>query len=363
MNNSPKHPGTDNSTSGDSIGPTEGNAEQIPVMSLSGFTRAAVGGALMGLANLVPGISGGTMLVATGIYTQFIDAISDVTRFKLTKNAVVLLGTVVIFAVVAIGAFSGVIAGLLETNRWAMYSLFIGLTWGGAPLLWRMIHESGDQSGCDQRTLDGPVTAGFVAGMVVMAGLAVMQMTGATNGGANANIIMLIIGGIAGASAMILPGVSGAYLLLLLGLYDTIINAIKDCISAAKDADVGAIMDQLGVVVPVGIGVVVGIAGVANILRFVLHRYERATLGVLLGLLVAAPAGLYPFREGVKPQIGDVIKGETLATQELVDNVKPKDWQQRTFTPNATHLGGSFGLILLGLGTTLAIDWVGRRKK
>ncbi|PHQ80386.1 MAG: hypothetical protein COB69_06075, partial [Phycisphaera sp.] len=100
-----------------------------------------------------------------------------------------------------------------------------------------------------------------------------------------------------------------------------------------------------------------------NILRFVLHRYERATLGVLLGLLVAAPAGLYPFREGVKPQIGDVIKGETLTTQVLVDDVKPKDWQQRTFTPGAGQIGGSFGLVLIGLGATLTIDWVGRRKR
>jgi len=358
MNNTPKHPGTDNSTSGDSIGPNGGDAEQVLGMGASGIARAAVGGVLMGLANLVPGISGGTMLVATGIYTQFIDAISDVTRLKLTKNSIMLLGTVAIFAVISIGALSGIIASLLETSRWAMYSLFIGLTWGGAPLLWRMIRESRDK----QRALDGPVTTGFFAGMVIMAGLAVMQMTGATGGGGNPGIAMLVLGGIAGASAMILPGVSGAYLLLLLGLYDTIINAIKDCMSAAKDGDIGAIMDQLGVVIPVGIGVVVGIAGVANILRFVLHRYERATLGVLLGLLVAAPAGLYPFREGVKPQIGDVIKGETLTTQELVEDVKPKDWQQRTFTPGAMHLGGSFGLILLGLGSTLAIDWVGRRK-
>jgi len=359
MNNTPKQPGTDTSTSGDSIGPTEDDTEQTPGMGISAIARAAVGGMLMGLANLVPGISGGTMLVATGIYTQFIDAISDVTRLKLTKNSIVLLGTVVLFAVIAIGAFSGIIAGLLETSRWAMYSLFIGLTWGGAPLLWRMIRESDSK----QKILDGPVTTGFIAGVVIMAGLAVMQMTGATGGGGNPGFVMLVVGGIAGASAMILPGVSGAYLLLLLGLYDTIINAIKDCMSAAKDGDLGAIFDQLGVVVPVGIGIVVGIAGVANILRFVLHRYERATLGVLLGLLVAAPAGLYPFREGVKPQIGDVIKGETLTTQVLVDDVKAKDWQQRTFTPGAGQIGGSFGLVLIGLGATLTIDWVGRRKR
>ena len=359
MNNTPNHSGTDSSTSGDSIGPNTPDAEQTAALGASGLVRAAVGGALMGLANLVPGISGGTMLVATGIYTQFIDAISDLTRLRFKKNSIILLVVVIIGAGIGIATLAGLIAAALESFRWGMYSLFIGLTWGGAPLLVRMIRESSS----DNKTVaDTPVSIGFVIGMIVMAGLAVMQMTGATGGGGNANFVMLVVGGIAGASAMILPGVSGAYLLLLLGLYDTIINAIKDCISAAKDVNIDAAIDQLGIVVPVGIGVVVGIAGVANILRFVLHRYERATLGVLLGLLIAAPAGLYPFREGVEPQVGEVIKGETIETPEQAAEVDPKDWPQRTFTPTAGQLGGSFGLIVLGLGITLGIDRVGRKK-
>ncbi|RNC81282.1 MAG: DUF368 domain-containing protein [Phycisphaera sp.] len=363
MNDTPQHPDAEHSAHSDSIGQPDPGAETwgdgFTVLTPSGILRAGLGGALMGLANLVPGISGGTMLVATGIYTNFIDAISDLTRLRLRKESIVLIGVVLVGAVIGVAALTGVIASALVGFRWGMYSLFIGLTWGGAPLLARMIRESSE----DKKTLaDKPVSAGFVIGMVVMAGLAIMQMTGATGGSGNANIVMLVIGGIAGASAMILPGVSGAYLLLLLGLYDTIINAIKDCINAAKDTNVDAIIDQLWIVIPVGVGVVLGIAGVANILRFVLHRYERATLGVLLGLLIAAPAGLYPFREGVEPQIGEIIKGETLKTPEQAAEVDPKDWPQRTFTPTAGQLGGSFGLIVLGLGITLGIDRVGRKK-
>lgn len=313
----------------------------------------------MGMANLVPGISGGTMLVAVGIYTRFIDAISGVTRLRLTKPTVLLLGTVVFFAGISIVAFSGLIAGLLVSHRWAMYSLFIGLTWGGAPLLWRMIKESKINTG---RVFDAPVTAGLFAGAAVMATMALLQSRGAEGGGGSAGPVYLFVGGVAGASAMILPGISGAYLLLLLGIYDTIINAIKDSVSALKAGDIGALADQLAVIVPVGLGVVVGIAAVANVLRFVLHRYERATLGVLLGLLVAAPAGLYPFREGIRPQVGDVIKGVAIATPEQAEAVKPKDWPQRTFTPTGMHLGGALGLVVLGLGTTLAIDRLGRKK-
>ncbi|MBZ0173477.1 MAG: DUF368 domain-containing protein, partial [Phycisphaerales bacterium] len=92
--------------------------------------RCAAGGVLMGLANLVPGISGGTMLVAAGIYTRFIDAISDVTRFRFRLPGVVLLGVVVVAALVAIGGLAGVISAGLAEFRWGMYSLFIGLTLG-----------------------------------------------------------------------------------------------------------------------------------------------------------------------------------------------------------------------------------------
>jgi putative membrane protein len=67
------------------------------------IVRLGVGGMLMGLANLVPGISGGTMLVATGVYTRFIDAISDVTRLRLKLPTLITLGVVALGALVAIG--------------------------------------------------------------------------------------------------------------------------------------------------------------------------------------------------------------------------------------------------------------------
>lgn len=327
-------------------------------MTPTGLVRGFFGGVLMGLANLVPGISGGTMLVATGIYTRFIDAISDVTRLRLRGPSIVLLGIVILGAAVGIGGFAGIIASALAEHRWAMYSLFIGLTWGGAPLLVRMIRKCS----ASNRATEPPAVMGFLAGVVVMAGLAILQMREGGGSSGSGGVVLLTLGGVAGASAMILPGVSGAYLLLLLGQYDTIINAIKDTISALKDMDVQGVTDQMAVVIPVGIGVVLGIVGVANILRFLLHRYERATLGVLLGLLVAAPAGLYPFREGVPPVIGDIYEGEALTTQAEVDEIEPKDWPQRTFTPTPVQIAGALGLVILGLGITLGIDRLGRER-
>ncbi|NEX16895.1 MAG: hypothetical protein C1943_09765 [Halochromatium sp.] len=327
------------------------NDEQPEPLTPALAFRAAIGGAMMGLANLVPGISGGTMLVAVGIYRRFIDAVSDVTRLRLSISNLALLAVVVLAALVAIGALSGLIAQALVDFRWAMFSLFIGLTLGGAPLLLRMT-----------RPFNRAAYAGVAAGALAMLTLALLQGSAADAGNAQTNWLMLGVAGMAGASAMILPGVSGAYLLLLLGQYEPIIHAIKDAVSAATQLDLAGVLAQLGVIVPVGIGVVLGVVVVANLLRFLLHRYEKATIGVLLGLLLAAPAGLYPFREGVPPQLGDVFEGQLVTEQNIVELAAPKnakDWSQRSFTPSLGQLGGSLALMLAGFFVTLGIARLG----
>jgi len=313
--------------------------------------RCLLGGVLMGLANLVPGISGGTMLVATGIYTRFIDAVSDATRLRLTRSMVLTLGSVVVGAVAAIAGLAGAIHWALAEHRWVMFALFIGLTLGGVPILWKMARPWGND-----------ILAGGVAGLIAMGALVALQESGA-GGSGGGGWFMLVLGGAAAASAMILPGVSGAFLLLLLGIYETIIGAIKDAVTAVKDLDAGALIDLLGIIVPVGIGVLVGVVGVANLLRWVLHRHERATLGFLLGLILAAPLGLYPFREGVPPEIGDTVKGEPVTAQNLEEmraDENAKDWDERAYAPSAPEVAGALALIGIGFGATLGIARLGQ---
>lgn len=323
------------------------NQTPVPVL------RCGIGGVLMGLANLVPGISGGTMLVACGIYTLFIDAVSDATRLRFNKRMLLTLGCVVLGAGVAIGGLASVIHFALVHHRWVMFSLFIGLTLGGVPIIWAMA-----------RPIRRDTWAGLIAGVVLMGGLVVAQEMGGSGGGLSGPV-GLVIGGAAAASAMILPGVSGAFLLLLLGMYEPIIGAIKDTVGALKDGDVSGVIDQMSVVIPVGIGVLLGVALVSNVLRWVLHHYERVTLGVLLGLIIAAPAGLYPFRVGVPPEIGDKIKGELVTAENLEEMRAPdnaKDWAQDAFTPSAVQVAGSLGLIAAGFAATMGIARLGKVK-
>lgn len=338
--------------------------------------RSVIGGIFMGLANLVPGISGGTMLLAVGIYPSFVNAIAEVTRLKPSKRSLLILGVVVLTAFISIGAFAGVMTYLVIEFRWAMYSLFIGLTLGGVPIVWRLIGKPA-----------ASVWTGFAAGFVGMAALGWLQMSGASGGGANDGFVFLVIAGIAGASAMILPGVSGAYLLLVMGVYLTITSSIKAFVSAAKDMDLEAMMPlATGVILPVGIGVVVGVVGVSNLIKWLLERYEKPTLGVLLGLLVGAVVGLYPFQQAVMPEAGDLIKGRPVDvlirgqappdiviedhivaifadTGDEVEIVDETDYPTAIFTPSVLQIGIALLLVAAGFAVTLGVAQLDRKKE
>ncbi len=136
------------------------------------------------------------------------------------------------------------------------------------------------------------------------------------------------------------------------------IDAFKE---ALKARDLAAAMDPaLGVMLPVAIGVVLGVVGVSNLLRWLLARYEKATLGVLLGLLMGAVVGLWPFQRGVEPVFGETIVTGQVVTAENVHEFDAEDYPTEFFPPSGGQVGGALGLILAGTLTTLAIARLGR---
>ncbi|MEO0324421.1 MAG: DUF368 domain-containing protein [Myxococcota bacterium] len=310
--------------------------------------RSAVGGALMGLANLVPGISGGTMLVASGIYPRFIDAIAELTRLRFRKRSMLVLGVVLFAVAVAIVGLAGPVRDLVVDHRWAMFSLFVGLTFGGVPVVWAMAKPATPET-----------WRGAAAGFLVMVAVAVFQYGSADGSGGEASFGLLFLAGLLGASAMILPGVSGGYLLLVLGVYEAILSGIAAAKDAVKAGDMAALMDPfLGVVLPVGLGVVVGVVAVSNLLKRLLETREKATLGVLLGFLVGAPVGLWPFREGVAPAIGSTFKGAVVTAESLAE-IPPHKYPTVFFTPSATQVAMALGLVALGFGLTALVAKLG----
>ena len=318
--------------------------ETMPLPLLG--VRGAIGGVLMGLANLVPGISGGTMLLAAGVYPAFIAGIADVTTLKLRLRSLLLLGTIVAAALLAILLLAGVMRSLVIEQRWIMYSIFIGLTLGGVPLVWRLAR---------------PATMGVWLGAgCSFAGMLLMQL-GLGGGGTSgeASNVFLFFSGLAGASAMILPGVSGGYLLLLLGQYEVILGAIDTLKQGLLGGpDFALVMDSMGVVIPVGGGVVIGVVGVSNGLRWLLRRFEKPTLGALLGLLFGAVVGLWPFSAPVPPQPGDLIEGQ-IVTSETAPQIDVEDWVLVRFDPSPGQAAGALALLALGVAATALVARVG----
>ena len=312
--------------------------------------RSLVGGVFMGLANLVPGISGGTMLLAVGVYPQFIGGVAEVSTFRFRPKVLLMLACVVAAAGLAIVGFAGMIGVLLDSYRWAMYCLFIGLTLGGVPILWKAL-----------RPLDGNVAGSAAVGILLMTLLALTDPEGLGGGGGPslAAYGILAVAGFAGGAAMILPGMSGAYLLLVLGQYRTIVDTVAMAGDAARAGDFAQVLQALHVVIPVGVGVVLGVVGVSNLVKMLLARYQRATLGLLLGLLLGAVIGLWPFTDPVTPQIGDVVRGTELSTVEMIADIDPKYYAREAVAPSVGQLGAGLAFVLAGFGISWGISRLG----
>ena len=312
--------------------------------------RSIVGGTLMGLANLVPGISGGTMLLAVGVYPQFIGGVAEVSTFRFRPKVLLMLACVAGAAAVAITGFVQLIATALDQHRWAMYSLFIGLTLGGVPLLWRAL-----------RPIDRTATISAIAAVVTMALLAAIdpeRLSSDAEPGVAA-YAMLVIAGCSGGAAMILPGVSGAYLLLILGQYRVIIDAVALAAEGARTGVWAMAAQALHVLVPVGVGVGIGVVAVSNLMRMLLANYRRATLGFLLGLLLGAILGLWPFTTPTVPQVGDVVRGVEVTTSDMVEAIDPQYYRRVPVTPSAWQLGVGAALAITGFGVSWGISRVG----
>ena len=201
--------------------------------------------------------------------------------------------------------------------------------------------------------------AGASAAFLLMAWMA----TGAgdaTSGGRS--VPLLVLSGLAGASAMILPGISGGYLLLLLGQYEVILGAIDDLkvgLIGVAGFDAALVLDAMEIVLPVGIGVVIGVVGVSNGLRWLLARFEKPPLGALLGLLLGAVIGLYPFQSPVEPSPGFIHEGRAVPATELA-RIPVEDWPLERYAPSTAEVGLSAAAVAGGLLATLLIARIGR---
>lgn len=286
--------------------------------------RCIIGGVMMGLASLVPAISGSTMLLASGIYPRFLQAITELTRFKFRKPSLFLLGMVALCAGLGLLVLAGTVRAATVEYRWAIYSLFIGITLGGIPVVWGLVRPS-----------NGRVFAGFLTAFLLMVVLAFVEPgESASAGGAG----FLFFAGVVAGGAMMLPGVSGALVLILLGAYLPVLDAAH---SATGNGQL------LAVLLPVGLGALVGAVVMSHVLARLLAKHEKPTLGALLGFLCGSLVGLAPFREFYRPAVGDLVGGVRMTAERLAD-LPQHQWPTRAFEPSAVQLISAVGIGTLG---------------
>ncbi len=260
------------------------------------FVRAGFAGLLMGLANLIPGVSGGTMVVIMGLYDEFISSIADIVRLRFSRRNITFLVVLGGVAMVTIVVLAGTLSRAVTAYPSMMFSLFIGLTLGGAPVLWRML--SGHR---------GLALFGGAVGLLLMAGIAMTASEpvdkAAIKEAVAAGTFVIepaygrdLAAGALGMSAMVLPGISGAYMLLILGRYETILASISAAksyaISGGADGDP---MTFLGVILPTAIGSVLSLVFLSNFLKWMLVRHRTWMIGLLLGMLVGSVFCIWPF--------------------------------------------------------------------
>lgn len=233
-------------------------------------------GILMGTANVIPGLSGGTLLILTGIYPRFIDVFGSINPKSLRdykwKENIVFIMIIAVGALLSIFAMSRIMSWLLESYDVPVYLLLIGLIIGSIDVITKKI---------DFKVNSSRIT--FVTGilMIVLLVIATRFFRTSTPAQGDVNLIILLTAGAIAAATMVLPGVSGSMLLLLLGLYKPVV----DSVSALNIINVFFI----------GIGAIVGILFASRLIKYLLDKHSSSTYAFLLGLILASIVDLFPF--------------------------------------------------------------------
>ena len=266
--------------------------------------RVTLAGALMGTANLVPGVSGGTMVLVCGLYAHFVNATAAFSRGKWGGAAGRFL--LILFATkfAAMGLLGGPVAEAVASHRRLAYSLFLGMTLAGTPVVWDILRSAPVRLPKWVRWALIPV------GFAMMAALALLPQP-EKHGAAEeyvptSNVPMDAFAGAAAYGAMVLPGVSGGTVKLALGRYEPTVWSLGQplpwlgsLVGLGEAAPAGV---WLPILVPYSVGAVVGLILVSNVLKWLLQRYEGAMAGLLLGVLWGSVVPIWPFADATAGQ-------------------------------------------------------------
>ena len=291
----------------------------------------------MGIADLIPGVSGGTIAFISGIYRELLAAIASIDKTFLAtlcrgrfKAAMGLLHTrflIPLFAGIlsAIFLLARLMHYLMNHHAVLTWSAFLGLIAASIIVIFRQQEEPLKPSNALS------LIAGAIAAWVVVDLIPVTTPEA---------LWFLFLCGMIATSAMILPGLSGSFLLLILGKYEFITGIVKNPFQPGG----------MVILVTFAAGSTVGILSSGRLLNHLLKRYHCQTMAFLTGILVGSIKKVWPWREVLETR---TIRGKTHILRET--NVLPDAFD--------AHTACAVGLIVLGLVSVLLIEFYKTRKQ
>lgn len=254
--------------------------------------RIIASGACIGTADLVPGVSGGTMAVALGIYRELLAAIASVNGEALQAllrlrwqrlltvvhwRFIVSIGSGVLLALVVMGKIVG-LPNLVVTNPLPVYAVFFGLVLASVYVLVKRV----------QTWTSGAVLALPVGTALGFAAVSLVPVQTPET----ASFVFLC--GMIAITAMILPGISGSFMLLVLGKYEYVMTAVLNL--------------DFAVIVPFALGCAVGLMGFARVLGYLLDRFHDTMVAGLTGLLAGSLIRIWPYQRVETAVVRDKVR-------------------------------------------------------
>lgn len=245
------------------------------------FIKDILRGVMIGIANAIPGVSGGTMMVSMGIYDKIISSVTGILHN--IKKSIKTLLPYIIGMMLGIVGLSFVIEYLFDTFPLQTALLFIGLILGGLPIIFGKLKG---------KAFSIPNAAAF---LVFFALIILLQVIG----GGDENQVTLVLSagmvvelfvvGVIAAATMVIPGVSGSMILMLLGFYTPVIEMVTTTVKALAAGEWQTVGHQILLIIPFGVGVVLGVFAIAKLIEVLLAKKEALTYSAILGLVVASP--------------------------------------------------------------------------
>jgi putative membrane protein len=268
-----------------------------------GFIIDVIKGIFMGVANIIPGVSGGTMAVSLGIYDKLISSISGF--IKDWKKSCLTLLPILLGLVIGVVGSTYLIPYFLSEHTFVTCMTFIGMILGGLPILYTSMKDKMRET---RKKLGAGNVFAFILLFALVVGLPMLGVGSETSDVLKAtpfNMLILFFVGVIAAATMVIPGVSGSLVLMILGYYYGIINTIKNFLEALKAMDFDALVNGTLVLAPFGIGILIGIVAIAKLIEYLFNKHSVMTYSAIFGLVMASPIAIF-YNTGLYKELNEV---------------------------------------------------------